>query len=424
MSRKMAKFRVLIVGASIAGPTAAYWFARAGAAVTVIERFPQLRANGQNVDIRTVGVTVMRKMPGMESAVRSKLSPMAGISFVGDDGRPYGTIRSTGNPDQQSLVSEYEILRGDLGQILYDMTKDNSSIRYIFGEQVASIRQHELGDGPVTVEFANGLPSSDFDLVVACDGATSRTRAIGLDCTVRDHITPMNCWAAYFTVQQDILNGSDMGHAYSAPGGRFMAIGSDPSGVNRVVFMGIYPRDEHDAARPFRDAMKRGEDELKKFVAEHYQGAGWKCDKVIKGMMEAEDFYGSEIVKVNVPKLYNGQFVLVGDAGYGGAAGSGTSLAIAGAYVLAGEICRHGDDLVAGLQAYEEQMRPVIDDLQKTPPLFPGILAPQTAWGIWLRNCIFALISRTRILEIGQRFFSGSFANIGKYKLPEYEWAA
>src|SRR5271155_5672190 len=105
----MTKLKVLIVGASIAGPTAAYWFAKAGANVTVIERFPKLRTNGQNIDIRTAGVTVMRKMPGMEAAVRAKMTQMEGISIVRENGRPYGTIKATGNPEQQSLVSEYKI---------------------------------------------------------------------------------------------------------------------------------------------------------------------------------------------------------------------------------------------------------------------------------------------------------------------------
>jgi len=109
----MSGLNVLIVGASIAGPTAAYWFARAGAAVTVIERFPTLRTAGQAVDIRTVGVEVMRKMPGMEAAVRAKTTTLDGMSFVRDDGRAYGTVRATGNPDQQSIVSEYEIFRGE-----------------------------------------------------------------------------------------------------------------------------------------------------------------------------------------------------------------------------------------------------------------------------------------------------------------------
>ena len=189
----MSKLKVLVVGASVAGPTAAYWFAKAGANVTIIERFPRLRTNGQNIDIRTAGVTVMRKMPGMEAAVRAKTTPMEGISFVRDNGRPFGTIRASGNPDQQSLVSEYEIFRGDLAQILFDLTKDNENIKYVFGEQVTSMQQNENDDGPVTVEFANGLSTSEYDLVVACDGATSRTRAMGLSCGVRDHVKPTNC---------------------------------------------------------------------------------------------------------------------------------------------------------------------------------------------------------------------------------------
>ncbi|MCJ1360699.1 MAG: hypothetical protein MMC33_010708 [Icmadophila ericetorum] len=421
----MSELKVLVVGASIAGPTAAYWLAKAGANVTIVERFPKLRTSGQNIDIRTAGVTVMRKMPRMETAVRAKMTQIEGISFVRDNGRPYATIKATGNPDQQSLVSEYEIFRGDLAQILFDLTKDNESIKYVFGEQVASMQQNENDNGPVTVEFANGLPTSEYDLVVACDGATSRTRAIGLGCGVRDHIQPTNCWAASFSIEQDLLEGSKMAQSYSATGGRFFAVGPDPSGVTRVTLMAIHPRDGCDATLLFREAMKQGDDALKHFVAQHHKGAGWKADKVVKGMMEAGDFYANEIVQVKTPSLYKGRFVLVGDAGYAPSfTGTGTTLAIAGAYVLAGEVGKHKGNLAAGLRGYEERMRPIIHDMQKVPPLIPTIFAPQTAWGIWLRNNIFALITWTRILEFAQEFFASSFASTDKYGLPEYEWVA
>ncbi|KAL8668495.1 MAG: hypothetical protein Q9224_007795, partial [Gallowayella concinna] len=224
----MSNPKVLIVGASIAGPMAAYWLAKAGAHVAVIERFPKLRTNGQAIDIRTTGVTVMRKIPGMEAAVRGKTTKMEGISIVRDDGRPYGTIRATGNPDQQSLVSEYEIFRGDLAQILFDLSKDNENVRYVFGEQIASMQHSEKENGPIKVEFINGLTTSDYDLVVACDGATSRTRAMGFCGSVRDHVESVNCWAAYFSIEQDLIKGSNLGHGYSAVGGRFLAIGNDP----------------------------------------------------------------------------------------------------------------------------------------------------------------------------------------------------
>ena len=422
----MSKLNVLIVGASVAGPMAAYWFAKAGANVTVIERFPRLRTNGQNIDIRTVGVTVMRKTLGMEAAVRAKTTEMEGVSFVRDNGRPYGTLRATGNADQQSLVSEFEIFRGDLAQILFDLTKDNENIKYVFGEQVASMQQNEKNDGSIMVEFTNGFPKSEYDLVVACDGATSRTRAMGLGGGVRDHIKPTNCWAAYFSISQDLLKGSKIGQGYSAPGGRGLAIGPDPSGVTRVTLMGMNPRDNRDATLPFREAMKQGDDALKRFLAQHYKGAGWRTDEILKGMMESADFYASEVVQVKPPSLYKGRFVLVGDAGYApGFTGGGTSLALAGAYLLAGEVgSRHKGNLAAGLEGYEERMRPIIDDLQKEPPLVTTFMAPQTAWGIWLRNYIFAFITWSRIIEFAQRFFAGAFASADKHTLPDYEWVS
>ncbi|RQM08460.1 hypothetical protein DH86_00000480, partial [Scytalidium sp. 3C] len=399
---QMSQLKVLVVGASIAGPTTAYWFAKAGAKVTVIERSPQLRTNGQNVDIRTTGVTVMRKMVGMEAAVRARMTQMDGINFVRENGHPYATIKATGNPDQQSLVSEYEIFRGDLAKILFDMTKEIENIKYVFGEQVVSM-QSGKDDGPITVEFANGSPTSEYDLVVACDGAFSRTRAIGFGCSVRSYVKPMNFWAAYFALGQDLVQGGKMGQAYSAPGGRFVAVGAGPGPLymNHAVLMGFSPSD-NDTMISFRAAMKEGDAALKQFVAQHYKGAGWKTDEVIEGMMEAEDFYANEAVQVRPPNLYKGRCVLVGDAGYAGSAGAGTTLAMTGAYVLAGEIKRHRENLI--------------------PPFFSAFMAPQTAWGIWLRNSIFAFITWTRILEIGQKFYAGSFASTDKYRLPDYEW--
>lgn len=422
----MSSLNVLIVGASVAGPMAAYWFAKAGANVTIIERFPKLRTNGQNIDIRTVGVTIMRKMPGMEVAVRAKTTQMEGISFVRDDGTPFAIMKATGNPNQQSLVSEYEIFRGDLAQILFDLTKDNEKIKYVFGEQVASIQQRD--DGPVTVEFANGLPTATYDLVVACDGATSRTRAIGFGCGVRDHIKPSNCWAAYFSIEQDLLGGSKMAQSFSAIGGRFFGVGPDPSGMTHIALSSIRARNDGDATLPFREAAKQGDDALKQYVFKQFEGAGWKTDDILKGMMKAADFYASEIVQVKVPSVYKGRFVLVGDAGYApGFTGTGTSLAIAGAYLLAGEVGRHKGDLAAGLRNYEERMRPIIKDMQKVPPGLPTLFAPQTAWGIRLRNMVFMLVSW--IMAFSSLFawfgtlFASSFGS-DKYGLPDYEWVA
>ena len=115
---------------------------------------------------------------------------------------------STHKTDSHGLLCLFIIIevrdiprRSDTDSLRPDLIKDNKNINCVFGEQVVSIQRNEKNNGPMTIEFANGLPTAEYDLVVACDGATSRTQAIYLDCGVRDHIKTINCWVAYFSIE-------------------------------------------------------------------------------------------------------------------------------------------------------------------------------------------------------------------------------
>lgn len=360
----------------------------------------------------------MRKMPGMEALVRKHSTQEEGVCFVRDDGRPYGIIRATGNADQQGIVSEFEIFRGDLSRVLVGLTEGRDGIQYVFGEQIASLQYSEEG---VEVLFTNGRPPAKYDLVVACDGATSRTRAMGLDCSFRDHVHSTGTWAAYFSIESDLLGGSKIGHGHSAPGGRFVSIGHDPAGGNRIMFMCVnqlaHKLDE------FRKASGQGEGPLKAFVAGQFCDVGWETGRVLQEMKTSKDFYASEVVQVKTPSLFRNRVVLVGDAGYAaGPTGGGTSLALTGGYMLAGELCKYRGDIAAGLKGYEEQMAPLIKELQKIPPFVGTIMAPQTSWGIWVRNHIFAFVAWTGIAEFLGKYLGAAFADNTAFPLPEYQW--
>lgn len=249
---------------------------------------------------------------------------------------------------------------------------------------------------------------------------------MGLECGVRDHIKSTNSWAAYFTIEEDLLKGSKLSQLYSAPGGRFLALGPDPNGATRAGLMGI-GTSQVDATQAFREAQRQGPEALKNYMARYFAGSGWRSEEIIAAMMEAEDFYASEIVQVKAPSLSKGRFVMVGDAGYSPCnfSGAGTSLALAGGYLLAGEIFRHRGDIPAGLQAYEERIAPMIKDFQQLAPGVPAIIAPQTAWGIQLRDMF--LIVFAWITALGKHFawVGGLFASsLGedKYGIPEYDW--
>ena len=84
----------LISGAGIAGPALAHQLNARGRRTTVVERAPQLRDEGQNIDIRGAAREVVRRT-GIEDSIRAAGTGGLGLRFVDDDGRlAYAEIHS------------------------------------------------------------------------------------------------------------------------------------------------------------------------------------------------------------------------------------------------------------------------------------------------------------------------------------------
>jgi hypothetical protein len=71
----------------------------------------------------------------------------------------------------------------------------------------------------------------------------------------------------------------------------------------------------------------------------------------------------------------------------------GTSLAMVGSYVLAGEIASSPSDIPAALQRYLTTLRPFADQCQRLMPGMPQALFPQSAWGLKLISMFVTVIS-------------------------------
>jgi 2-polyprenyl-6-methoxyphenol hydroxylase-like FAD-dependent oxidoreductase len=162
--------RVLVAGASIAGPALAHWLRRRGAEVTVVERAPELRPGGQAVDARGVAKEVIRRM-GLDAAVRAARTETAGAYTVDVDGNVLETFRADDHGGD-GYIAEIEILRGDLSRVLHEDTRDG--VEYVFGDRIAELTQDADG---VDVVFAGG-DRRRFDLVVGADGLHSALRAM------------------------------------------------------------------------------------------------------------------------------------------------------------------------------------------------------------------------------------------------------
>lgn len=127
---------MLVSGAGIAGPTLAFWLARAGAQVTIIERAPVLRAIGQNIDNCGAGLGVIQRM-GLEDIICKNTTSEEGIAFVDAKNRPKAQFGVYHSGKGKSFTSDTEILRGTLANILHDGTKEKAE--YMFGDYVESV---------------------------------------------------------------------------------------------------------------------------------------------------------------------------------------------------------------------------------------------------------------------------------------------
>lgn len=83
-------------------------------------------------------------------------------------------------------------------------------------------------------------------------------------------------------------------------------------------------------------------------------GEGWVRPRLLEYMRTAPDFYFDELAQITMDRWSHGRVALVGDAGYccSPLAGQGTSVALLGAYILAGELADAGGDHELGFANY------------------------------------------------------------------------
>ena len=103
----------------------------------------------------------------------------------------------------------------------------------------------------------------------------------------------------------------------------------------------------------------------------------------------------------------------------------GTTLALNGAYNLAGALLQNADDFPAAFAEYEKKMRPLVERAQKLAPGQPHIMSPETAWGVWTMNAILYVMYCSGVFNLLFKFL-GPPANAvpveeyGFRQLPEW----
>ena len=367
---------VLISGASIAGPALAYWLNRYGFAVTVVEKAGALRGGGYPIDVRGTALDVVRRM-GILPRLRDAHIDLRRLTFLDGDG---GKVASV---DPHALTGgvagrDLEVRRGDLASALHAAVRDD--VEFLFDDSIDTLDQTS-GHG-VDVTFRGG-GTRTFDMVVGADGLHSRTREFLFGPEEQFHRYLGYCFAGFtmrntFGLSHELMMWNTPGRAAA-----LYAVGDNDDVHAFLNFARPEP--------PF--GAFRNPEAQRDLVAEVFADAGWEVPGMLAALRDADDLFFDGVSQIRMPRWSSGRVALVGDAAYAPSflTGQGSSLALVGAYMLAGSLADR--DHAAGFAAYEHQTREFVTLNQDQVGEGDATLFPTTARALERRNDMLRSLS-------------------------------
>lgn len=391
--------RVLVTGGSVAANTLAWWLTEGGFEVTVVEKAPEFREGGQSIDVRGSGRTVLERM-GVQEKVAESGTGETGWTYVDEDGKLVAAFELS-DVGPNGPTAGLEILRGDLAGILYE--KVRSRVAYRFGDVISAVEDR---DDAIRVRFESGR-EEEYALVLVAEGVGSTTRELVFPGENDPRWIDMTL--GFFTIPKGETDGSDA-RWYSAPGGRSVFLRPDRYGTTRAVLTL-----KHEA----RKASDLSDAEAKAWLKETFADAGWETPRVLDGLEKADDLYFEVLRQVRIDRWSKGHVVLNGDAAWCATpvSGIGTTLAVVGAYVLAGELAKT-DDHAEAFEAYDRIMRPFVEQGQGAGK-GPDWTHPQSRFGITLQRATLNLLSKALIRDA---FLKLMMRDPDDIELPDYRF--
>jgi len=349
---QVKEINILISGASVAGLNTAFWLLKYGFKVTIVEHSPHIRAGGQALDVRGPALEVAARM-GILEDIRSNSTQLNGMLII-----DASTGRELSRNTEHTLTRgkhdspDVEVLRDDLLKVLFKAVGNQA--KYIFDDSIVSINQNDSG---VDVTFSKASPQS-FDLVIGADGLHSnvRKKVFGDE---KQFIRFLGHYVAIFTIP-NILGLDHWEVVYQHNDAPIAVYIVKQRESEARVYLG-FSKDtplEYD----YHDINFQ-----KRMVAERIANVGQDIPKILEYMHKSDNFYFDSMNQILMDTWSKGKVTLVGDAGYSVSVslGQGTTVAMVGAYVLAGELAAHKNDLQKGLNNYETALREYVESNQK-----------------------------------------------------------
>lgn len=412
--------KILINGAGVAGTALANFLARSkqGHDITIVERASKFRTGGTQLDLKSYGTPLMKRL-GLIDAVRARSIHETAFTFVDTKGREWARF-SVNEADKgyKRVTSEYEIMREDLVAVLYEgskaivtntLGKESQRLRYLFGKHAVELTQF---DSRVNVVFSDGS-SDEYDLVVGADGQNSLTRRIlwepKKDCDSTLRYTGYSVAYFHMPKSEEELN-STLFKSCLLPGLKVLSLRCAHKDFTQAMLT-------VSTTEEFKEMVKQPIEKQKDLWETLYKDFGWESKRVLAEMRTTDDFYSTPVAQVKVDTWSKGRVVLLGDAGYCPSVltGLGTTASLVGAYVLAGELARHGDNVGAALESYETVLRPYVEKVQQLPPMNLAIF--RSKLGLNISYFALAILSKLKIDRLVNALMKDDKET---WQLPEY----
>jgi 2-polyprenyl-6-methoxyphenol hydroxylase-like FAD-dependent oxidoreductase len=368
---------IIINGLGVAGPALAYWLTKSGHDVLLVEQAPCLRGGGYVIDFWGIGYDIVEKM-GVIAEVRALGYQVGEVRFVDGHGLKRGgfDVDVFGRMTNDRFTS---VPRSDISATIYRAIE--GEVETLFGDSVAGIQEH---DDRVQVSFDRALPR-DADLVIGADGLHSRVRQLAFG-PQSDFEVSLDYHVAVFEAQGYRPRDELVYISHNLPG--------------RPVSRFSMRDDKTMCLFVLRDEYMHGDDP-KSILTNAFGGAGWEWPRIENELECANDIYFDTVSQIRMERWTKGRTALVGDAAacVSLMAGEGTGLAIAEAYVLAGELHACAGDVAMAFSRYEQRLLPFVKRKQESAARFASAFAPKTSAGITFRNAVTKLMRVPFIAE-------------------------
>jgi 2-polyprenyl-6-methoxyphenol hydroxylase-like FAD-dependent oxidoreductase len=180
---------------------------------------------------------------------------------------------------------------------------------------------------------------------------------------------------------------------------------------DKTLFLLVF-RDEYLPAESAVDEQDR-----KAVLTNIFADVGWECRQIVAAMGNVSNIYFDRVGQIRLERWTKGRTALVGDAAACVflLAGQGSILAMAEAYVLAGELRNCGGDYDAAFARYQQRLMPFLQRKQKSAAKFASAFAPKTAFGITFRNLALRLMRLPFVVDF---FIGGELRD--QVEFPDY----